>query len=210
MSTATYTKSGAKASSPAKLDKAIFSVEVLNHDLLKKSYLSYLANGRINLAVAKRRGEVRGGGRKPIRQKGTGYARVGSTRNPLRRGGGVAFGPTGNENFKISLNSHEKMRALKQALTLASKAGKVIVIEDFAIPSGKTKDALTLFKKINASGQVLLVTGDRTEPVMNAVGNLQKTKAVQAGYLNTFDILNADQLVITKAALTALKERLIR
>ncbi|HET9174172.1 MAG TPA: 50S ribosomal protein L4, partial [Candidatus Saccharimonadales bacterium] len=99
MAVATFTKSGAKASSNAKLDKDVFGIEVKNHELLKSAYVAYLANGRINLAVTKKRGEVSGGGRKPWKQKGTGRARFGSSRNPIWTGGGVAFGPTGEENY---------------------------------------------------------------------------------------------------------------
>src|SRR6266446_341125 len=116
MAVATYTKSGTKATDPAKLDKAIFGLEVKNQQLLKDAYLSHLANGRTNNAVAKRRGEVRGGGRKPWRQKGTGNARFGSSRNPIWRGGGVAFGPTGLENYTRKLNIGAKRTALRQAL----------------------------------------------------------------------------------------------
>ncbi|MGH7238265.1 MAG: 50S ribosomal protein L4, partial [Candidatus Saccharimonadales bacterium] len=89
MPISTFTKSGAKAVTPAKLDKAIFGVEVRNHELLKSAYDAYLANGRSNLATTKTRGQVRGGGKKPWRQKGTGRARFGSSRNPIWRGGGI-------------------------------------------------------------------------------------------------------------------------
>jgi large subunit ribosomal protein L4 len=95
MATPTYSKTGNKATAAVKLDKAIFEVEIKNHELLKQAYLTYLANDRGNLAVTKTRGLVRGGGRKPWQQKGTGRARFGSSRNPIWRGGGIAFGPTG-------------------------------------------------------------------------------------------------------------------
>src|SRR6266545_1054603 len=120
MAVSTYTKSGTKATTPAKLDKKIFGVEVKNHNLLKIAYLAYLANGRPNLAITKKRGEVRGGGAKPWRQKGTGRARVGSSRNPLWRGGGIAFGPTGNENYSHKINTKTKREAIRQALSLAN------------------------------------------------------------------------------------------
>src|ERR1700686_4859880 len=112
MPVTTYTKTGNKATVAAKLDKSVFDVDVKNHDLLKQAYLAYLANSRVNLAVVKKRGEVRGGGRKPWRQKGTGRARFGSSRNPIWRGGGVALGPTGNENYSRQLNSSSKKQAL--------------------------------------------------------------------------------------------------
>src|SRR5580658_9500569 len=114
MSVATFTKTGTKATTPAKLDKAVFGVEVKHHELLKAAYVAYLANGRGNLAVTKTRGLVSGGGRKPWRQKGTGRARFGSSRNPIWRGGGIAFGPTGQENYTKNLNIKAKRLALKQ------------------------------------------------------------------------------------------------
>src|SRR6267378_3250149 len=100
----TYTKSGNKATTAAKLDKDVFGVVPTNHELLKQAYVAYLANIRENLAVTKTRGLVSGGGKKPWKQKGTGRARFGSTRNPIWRGGGIVFGPTGNENYSKSLN----------------------------------------------------------------------------------------------------------
>src|ERR1700724_3784873 len=93
MSVATFTKTGTKAATAAKLDQTVFATEIKNHDLLRQAYLAYLANGRRNLAVAKSRGEVRGGGRKPWRQKGTGRARAGSIRSSLWRHGSIAHGP---------------------------------------------------------------------------------------------------------------------
>src|SRR3954462_9232614 len=105
MAVETYTKSGVKSTTPAKLDKQVFGQEVKNHQLLKEVYLAYLANGRQASANTKSRGMVRGGGRKPWRQKGLGRARFGSSRNPIWRGGGVAFGPTGEQNYKHKINT---------------------------------------------------------------------------------------------------------
>src|SRR5882757_6002067 len=124
---ATYTKSGTKATTAAKLDKAVFGVEVKNHELLKQAYVTYLANGRENLAVTKTRGLVSGGGKKPWKQKGTGRARFGSTRNPIWRGGGIAFGPTGNENYSIKVNVGAKRQAIRQALSLAASENRIRV-----------------------------------------------------------------------------------
>jgi large subunit ribosomal protein L4 len=99
MAVTTYTKTGTKATTAAKLDKTVFGVMPQNHELLKASYVAYLSNGRDNLAVTKTRGLVRGGGRKPWKQKGTGRARFGSSRVPIWRGGGITFGPTGEETL---------------------------------------------------------------------------------------------------------------
>ena len=206
MSVATYTKTGTKATTPAKLNKSVFGVEVTNHQLLKDAYLAYLANGRINHAVTKRRGEVRGGGRKPHRQKGTGRARAGSSRSPLWRGGGIIFGPTGEENYSRTLSTAAKRQALRQGLSLASKAGKLLVIEDFVVGDGKTKTAAGFFAKIGAKGKTLLVLQTKDSAMQLAIGNLPGVILVQAKYLNIFDILNADQIVISRKALDIVHE----
>lgn len=199
MPVATYTKSGTKATTPAKLDKAVFGVEFKNHELLKVAYDAYLANGRANLAVTKRRGEVRGGGKKPWRQKGTGRARFGSIRNPIWRGGGIAFGPTGQENYGKSINKKAKRLAVRQALSLAADNNKVIVIED--VKAAKTSELAKLLTKIGVNGSVLVATDAKTPELTRASRNLPNVKLASANYLNVFDILNADHLVITKAAL---------
>src|SRR5215813_5453673 len=120
MAVPTFTKSGTKATSAAKLDKVVFGVVPENHELLKLAYTAYLANGRENLAVTKKRGEVSGGGKKPWKQKGTGRARFGSSRNPIWRGGGIVFGPTGEENYTKKMHTSAKRQALRQALSLAA------------------------------------------------------------------------------------------
>ncbi len=203
---ATYTKAGAKAATPAKLDKAVFGVKVENHQLLKDAYLAYLANGRENLAKTKNRGDVSGGGIKPWRQKGTGRARFGSSRNPIWTGGGVAFGPTGNENYSRKLGTTSKRTALRQALSLAVEADKLKGIETFACPDGKVKPTLNLLNKIGAEGSILLVVSEKDALVERATRNLANIKAVNAKYLSVYDILNADQIVIIKKALDVVHE----
>src|ERR1700679_3467964 len=146
MAVATYTKTGTKATTPAKLDKAVFGVETKNHELLKQAYSTYLGNGRENLAVTKTRGLVRGGGKKPWKQKGTGRARFGSSRVPIWRGGGVVFGPTGLENYKKYITTSEKRKALRQALTLAVTGNKLIIIEGLS-SKGKTAKIAKLLTK---------------------------------------------------------------
>src|SRR5688572_6593184 len=196
MSVPTFTKSGAKATTPAKLDKAVFAVMPENHELLKLAYSAYLANGRENLAVTKTRGLVSGGGKKPWRQKGTGRARFGSSRNPIWRGGGIAFGPTGEENYSVKVNITAKRKALRQALSLSANENRVFVIETFECKDGKAAPVVKLFNKIEAKGNVLLVVSVKDELVERAVHNLQNVKAVQANYLNVYDIMNADTLVV--------------
>lgn len=206
MSVATFTKSGTKISTPVKLDKAVFGLDVKNHQLLKDAYLAYLANNRENFAKTKKRGEVRGGGIKPWRQKGTGRARFGSSRNPIWTGGGVAFGPTGNENYTRKLSTASKRTALRQALSLAAQADKLTVIETFACPDGKIKPTLDLLTKIGARGSVLLVVSKKDDLAERATGNLPHLKAISAKYLSVYDILNADVVIISKKALEIIQE----
>ncbi len=188
----------------ATLPKEVFAVEVANHDLVKRAYEAYLANGRSNLAQVKTRGLVRGGGKKPWRQKGTGRARVGSSRNPIWRGGGIVFGPTGLENYKKSLSTSQKRLALRQALTLSAK--KVTVIPTFDCKDGKTKNTLDLLAKNKLERRVLLVVDVKDELVDRSTRNVSNVKAVQAMYLNVFDILNADHIVMTKKSVEIVKE----
>lgn len=206
MAVPTYTKAGTKATTPAKLDKAVFGVEVKNHDLIKDAYVAYLANGRQNLAKTKTRGLVRGGGRKPWRQKGTGRARFGSIRNPIWKGGGIVFGPTGQENYSKQLNSKATRLAVRQALTLAAESGKIIVIEDLAVKEIKTAQVAKLLEKLGATRNTLLVVEQKSDELVKSVRNLQNVKLVSANYMNVYDLMNADYVVCTSAALASLKD----
>lgn len=208
MAVSTFTKTGSKATTAAKLDKGVFAVTVQNHDLLKQAYVAYLANGRQNAAVTKTRGEVSGGGRKPWKQKGTGRARFGSSRNPIWRGGGIAFGPTGQENYTHKLPTSTKRVAIRQALTLAAESNKIIVLEDLAL-KGKTAEAAAFFAKIGAQRNVLLVVANKTPEVTRATANLQQVKVTTATYVNVFDTLNADHIVVTAEALKAISAWLV-
>ena len=201
----TFTKAGSKATSAAKLDAAIFEVVPKNHQLLKEAYDAYLANGRENLAVTKTRGLISGGGKKPWKQKGTGRARFGSSRNPIWRGGGIVFGPTGNENYSKHVNVKAKRLAIRQALSVSNQAGKLSVIEAFEA-SGKTANLAQLLIKIGASRTTLLVVDSKTPELVRASNNLQTVKVVTAKYLNVYDLLNADSVVISTKALEMINE----
>ena len=203
MSVPTYTKSGSKATSPAKLDSAVFNVELKNHELLKQAYQAYLANGRENLAKTLRRGEVSGGGKKPWKQKGTGRARFGSIRVPIWRGGGITFGPLGKENYSKKMTTGAKRTSLRQALTLKSQANKIIIVEDFVVNDGETSTASALLNKIGATRRVLIAVENKTPELERSVRNLKNVELVQSSYLNTYSVLNADAIVITTKALSA-------
>jgi large subunit ribosomal protein L4 len=197
----TYTKSGTKATTAATLSADVFNNLPENHELLKLAYTAYLANGRENLAVVKTRGLVRGGGKKPWKQKGTGRARFGSSRNPIWRGGGIVFGPTGEENYSKKISTIAKRQAIRQALSLAADEGRIKIIESFETKQGKVADTTKLLGKIEATGSVLLVVSLKDALVERATRNVQKVKAVSANYLNVFDLLNSDTVVITEKSL---------
>ena len=201
MAIATYTQTGNAATKPATLDSSVFGLEVKNHDLLKQAYTTYLANGRENLSVVKTRGLVSGGGRKPWKQKGTGRARFGSTRNPIWRGGGIVFGPTGEENYTKQLNVKAKRLAIRQALSMAAQENKVVVIEDLVSTEGKTAEFAQLLQKVAAVKNVLVVVEHKTAELVRASSNLQNIILVQANYVNTYNVLNADTVLFTRAAL---------
>lgn len=200
MATSTYTKTGTKATTSFKLDSKVFAVDVENHELVKQAYLMYLANGRMNLAKTKTRGLVRGGGKKPWKQKGTGRARFGSSRVPIWRGGGITFGPTGNENYSKDLNTKAKRLAVKQALSLANKSGKIKVVEDFTTMDKKTSDMAKFLLKIEAIGRVICVVDQRDVSKELATRNIPNLSVVGAKNLNVYDILNADAIVFSKTA----------
>ena len=201
MAVTTYTKGGVKATTPAKLDKAVFGVEAKNHELIKAAYVAYMANGRDNLAVVKTRGLVRGGGKKPWRQKGTGRARFGSSRVPIWRGGGITFGPTGLENYSKQLNTKAKRQALRQALSMAADENRIKIIETFETKDGKASPAVKLLKKLEATGNVLLIVSLKDDLVERATRNLTDVKAVSANYVNVYDVVNADTIIISQKAL---------
>jgi large subunit ribosomal protein L4 len=191
-----------------KLNKDIYSVEVENHELLKLAYDAYLANSRSAHAKTLKRGEVRGGGKKPWKQKGTGRARFGSTRNPIWCHGGVAFGPTGDANFTKTISKNAKRVAIRQALSLANKDKVITVVADFAPKDGKVKETIKFLEgaKANMDKNILLVVAEKTELVIRATRNIANLQVVRPTYLNVFDILNADQILISEKSLPMIEE----
>lgn len=204
MPTPTFTKSGNKATAAAKLPKEVFAVETISHELLKQAYNAYLANGRLGTAKTKTRGEVAGGGRKPWKQKGTGRARFGSSRVPIWRGGGITFGPTGTQNYAQDLPKATKRTAIRQALTL--KAKNISVIESLDVKSGKTADVVKLLAKLDAVRNVLFVVETKDEAIVRVTTNIPNLKVVQARYLNVFDIMNADSIILTSKSIDIVDE----
>ena len=168
----------------ATLDKDIFGLSVENHELVKLAYDAYLANSRSSHAKTLKRGEVRGGGKKPWKQKGTGRARFGSTRNPIWRHGGVAFGRTGEENFTKKISRQAKRQAICQALSMKNADKAVVVLDAEPKFAGKTKDASKLLDSLKLKDKnVLMVVAEKTPEVLRSNNNISNLKLFRANYL---------------------------
>lgn len=185
------------------LPKSVFGVEVKNHELLKRAYDAYLANSRNAHATTLERGDVRGGGKKPWKQKGTGRARFGSSRNPIWRGGGIVFGPNGSENYQIKLPTATKRVAVKQALSLANKAKKITV--DTVKTTGKTSEVVKYLADNKFTRRTLIVVDDKTPELLRATANLQDVLVVKSTYLSVYHVLNADHIVIAPSAVKTIE-----
>ncbi|NJM48391.1 MAG: 50S ribosomal protein L4 [Alkalinema sp. RU_4_3] len=176
--------------------------------VVHRALVRQLANARQGTASTKTRSEVRGGGRKPWRQKGTGRARAGSTRSPLWRGGGVIFGPKPRD-YSQKMNRKERRLALRTAFV--NRMADLIVVEDFGanLPKPKTKDLLAAMARWGVaagSSRVLLIVGERDENVYLSARNVEKLRIISASNLNVYDILLADQVVATASAITKIHE----
>ena len=194
----------------ADLNPEIFNLEVTNHELVKLAYDAYLANSRSSHAKTLKRGEVRGGGKKPWKQKGTGRARFGSTRNPIWRHGGVAGGRTGEENFTKKLSKNAKRTAVMQALSMKNTAKAIQVIDTLGIKDGKVKEVIKTLTDLKvAPKNVLIVVPEKDELTLRATNNIAFAKVVRPTFLNVFDIMNTDTIVIVKDAVASIDNWLI-
>ncbi len=192
----------------AELNKDVFGLTVENHELLKTAYDAYLANSRSSHAKTLKRGEGRGGGKKPWKQKGTGRARFGSTRNPIWRHGGVAFGRTGEENFTKKISKSAKKIAIRQALSIKNAEGAILI--QSINTTGKTREIAKVIKDLNLEDKnVLMVVSKKAPEVLRATNNIANLKLVRATYLNVFDILNADKLIFSETAISATENWLL-
>lgn len=185
------------------LNDSIFGVEINEH-LVHMAVLQQLANKRQGTQKAKTRSEVRGGGRKPWRQKGTGHARQGSTRSPQWTGGGVVFAPTPRD-YSFKLNKKEKRAALKSALTSRVVENKFVVVDELKLDEIKTKKFVEVLKNLNVE-KALVVLNDMDEKVIASAANIPTVKTTQTNELNVFDILKYDTVVVTKAAVATIEE----
>ncbi len=205
MQTKLYNKEGIETGS-IDIAERIFGLPQ-NSDLIHQIRVGILANQRKPVAHSKNRAEVSGTGKKPWRQKGTGRARTGSIRNPIWRGGGTTFGPTGEQNY--TKNMPKKMLKAAIAQSLSAKAENIKVIEKIALTEIKTQKALNLLAKVNAEGRVLMVVEKIDEKVDKSFANIPYVEITKYSELNVFDTLNADTIVIEKEVLKKIKSWLI-
>ena len=185
------------------LHDSIFGVEINEH-LVHMAVLQQLANKRQGTQKAKTRSEVRGGGRKPWRQKGTGHARQGSTRSPQWTGGGVVFAPKPRD-YSMKMNKREKQIAIKSALTSKVQDSKLIVVDEFKLDEIKTSKFAQILDNLKAP-KALVVTKDKDEKVVLSARNIPTVKTTMTNSINVYDILKYDSLVITKDAVAAIEE----
>ena len=185
------------------LNDAIFGVEVNEH-LVHMAVVQQLANNRQGTQKAKTRSEVRGGGRKPWRQKGTGHARQGSIRAPQWTGGGVVFAPTPRD-YSFKLNKKEKRAALKSALTSRVQENKFIVVDELKFDEIKTKKFAEVMKNLNVE-KALVVLNDNDVNVVKSAANIPTIKTASTATINVFDILKYDTVVVTKDAVATIEE----
>ena len=186
-----------------KLNDAIFGVEINEH-LVHQAVVAQLANNRQGTQKAKTRSEVRGGGRKPWRQKGTGHARQGSIRAPQWTGGGVVFAPTPRDYSK-KMNKKEKRIALKSALTSRVKDGKFIVVDELKFDAPKTKEFAKVMDNLKAE-KALVVINDNDANVVKSAANIPTVKTASTNTINVYDILKYDTVIVTQDAVKTIEE----
>ncbi len=185
------------------LNDAIFGVEVNEH-LVHMAVIQYLANKRQGTQKAKTRSEVRGGGRKPWRQKGTGHARQGSIRAPQWTGGGVVFAPVPRD-YSFKLNKKEKRAALKSALTSRVLENKLVVVDELKLDAPKTKEFAKVMSNLNVA-KALVVLNDNDANVVLSARNIPTIKTASTSTINVYDILKYDTFVVTKDAVNTIQE----
>ena len=185
------------------LNDAIFGIEP-NKAIMHAMVVNYLANQRQGTQSTLTRTEVRGGGRKPWRQKGTGHARQGSIRAPQWKGGGVVFAPTPRD-YSFKMNKKEKAAAIKSALTTKVNEGKLVVVEGMEFDAPKTKTITTLLNGLDKK-KALIVVAEEGKNATLSVRNIPTARGVFANSINVYDILKYDNVILTKSAVAAIEE----
>jgi large subunit ribosomal protein L4 len=189
--------------SETELRDDIFGVAV-NKALMHQALVRQLANARLGTHKTKSRGEVRGGGRKPWRQKGTGRARQGSIRSPQWRGGGVVFGPT-PRSYKQKMPRKMRRQALRSVLTVKASDAQVMVLDALDMSKPKTKDVLGILQNLGVDSSALILLPQRDEAILRSVRNLPEVRTLVAQYLNVRDLLKYDYILMPLASLEVIE-----
>ena len=182
----------------------IFDAEI-NKALLHSVVRAYLLNQRIGTQSTLTRAEVRGGGKKPWRQKGTGRARQGSTRSPQWTHGGVAFGPK-PRSYRVAINKKMRRAALKGALTSKVKDGEMIVVNNITIDEYKTKTIVNMLSALGSGKKAMIVVEEHNEKLIKSASNIPGIKTAVADNLNVYDILNCDRFIVSSGAIDKIEE----
>jgi len=188
------------------LDPRIFDKRISKGSVYRTVH-NYLANNRSGTASTKTRAEVSGGGKKPWRQKGTGRARVGSSRNPLWRHGGVIFGPHPRD-FSYSLPKKIKKLALKSMLNDRALSNDMVILNSLVLENAKTKTFVTILKKLKLKDKILLVLSSLTENIVLSMRNIPNVSFTDSKSVNAYDVLKSKKMIVTKDALRVITERL--
>ena len=189
----------------AELNDAVFGIEP-NESVLFDAIMMQRASLRQGTHKVKNRSEVRGGGRKPWKQKGSGRARQGSIRSPQWRGGGIVFGPTTERNYNKKMNKKERRLALKSALSYKVIDSELMVLDNLNLESSKTKEMLNVMKNLKLNKSVLFVTNELTDEVVLASRNIQGVKVILPNEVNVLDVTTYQNMVVTEDAVKAIEE----
>lgn len=200
---AVYTMAG-EQTGEMELNESVFGVEV-NEAVVHQAVVMQLASQRLGTHATKTRGMVRGGGRKPWKQKGTGRARSGSTRSPIWVGGGTVFGPV-PRSYAFRMPRKQRRLAIRCALSSKVQSGEVIVLESMELAQPKTKSVVEMLKKFDVEKKALIITADENETVERSARNIPGVKAISSGGLNVFDLLHHTKLFLTKDAVSRIEE----
>ncbi len=203
-----YQQSGEKKGTVDANDK-LFAAEV-NNELMRLALVRQLSNARQATAHAKTRGEVRGGGKKPWRQKGTGRARFGSSRNPIWRTGGVAFGPRNVQNFEKQMPKKARRAALFSGLSQKASEKQVFALDKFEVKTPKTKDFKALLDKLPIEKSVLVVLSEKDLNLEKSASNLPNVKTILVDYLNLHDLLKYEKVMFMESALKRAEELFLK
>ena len=204
MSTVTMLNMAGQEAGTIELNDAVFGIEP-NQNAVHAVVKNILANKRQGTQSAKTRAEVRGGGRKPFRQKGTGRHRQGSSTDPSQIGGGVVFAPK-PRSYRYTVPKKVRRLAMLSALSAKVQDGEIIVVDEISFEEPKTKEMIKMLDAIKADKKALIVTAAKDENIVKSAANIQGIRTALVGTMNVYDILNHNSFIVTKEAIEKIEE----